>query len=148
MKKILVPVALGIALTTSLKGITPEEILSETQSSTVINGVELRKGSIGSLVVNAQAIDVLLSEDESQKEVFKAIADIRANIIAVNGSGFFELLPLNGWLSDASRSGNIIVALVALQEIPGLMTDALRARLQDLSELVTGLVKTELSKLV
>ncbi len=148
MKKLLFSVILLQAITFSAFAVTPEQILAIDENESIQKGLNTRKGSVGALIANTLILNSEIDQKNvDSKKINESITDIRENVVGIESIGLFDILPIDGWLSDEERPGNLMVGIIALQEMPQMMTTHLENRLKILEQNNTGLIKQEIQKI-
>lgn len=148
MKKYVLTMALLMTSISSLRAITPEQILKDGQDSSSQNGVVTRKGSIKALIDNVLELNTFLSKNGSSKEAKVDIEDLRESILGLKSLNVFDVFSVNDWLRNDDRPGQLMVGVLLLQQFPEMMTPEIKDRLSCLSKKVHPLLKNEIEKLI
>jgi hypothetical protein len=138
-------ISLGPATTTY--AVTANEIFPEKLNEIVLDGQVVRKGTIGATFINALQLDKLLLTKGHNNDIEGLIKDQRGLGSGLKATHLFETMPIIDWLKDDQRPGRIMIAVLALQECPELMTAEIKRRLQALQKTCPPLLKAEISSL-
>ena len=87
-------------------------------------------------------------QKDTSPEVEQSIQDIRDNIIGLESIGVFNVFPVEDWLLDATRTGNVLVGVLALEAFPMLMNEQIKTRLNELLPLAPDTLKNEIVKII
>ena len=68
-------------------GVKPEDILSDSENTTNINGLTIRKGSIAAFLKN---IDIIENPETTEQQMSKVIDAMKELVPAVVASGLFK----------------------------------------------------------
>ncbi|MFO1257146.1 MAG: hypothetical protein U1E78_01805 [Gammaproteobacteria bacterium] len=117
--------ALGlVTLSLNATGISSTELFPDHQNTLVLNGVEVRKGTIASLIFNVETLDKALSnQDPDLAQIHQAVKDIQSVLVGLDALEIFELFPIEQWLNATTADGQPryskhLVGLMALQHFP------------------------------
>jgi len=146
MKKYIFFTALILQAGTAM-ATTAEQIFENGLQSSAHKGIEVRKGTVKSLIENALYLDKHL-KNHTDPKVFSSIQDIREAIPGLDAVGIFETFLAEDWLQDENKPGNIMVSVLYLQQFPKELTRALKRRLTSLSRAVPPLLRNEIAKLL
>ncbi|MBP9694754.1 MAG: hypothetical protein KBE16_08615 [Alphaproteobacteria bacterium] len=138
-------ISLGPATTTY--AVTANEIFPEKLNEIVLDGQVVRKGTIGATFINALQLDKLLLTKGHNNDIEGLIKDQRGLGSGLKATHLFETMPIIDWLKDNQRPGRIMIAVLALQECPDLMTAEIRNRLKQIQKACHPLLKAEIGSL-
>lgn len=68
-----------------------EELLPDNQNQVIINGQEIRKGSIGAFLLNCKTV---INLDKSSKEYRAAMSNIKEQALLLEKIGLFEVFEI------------------------------------------------------
>ncbi len=138
-------ISLGPATTTY--AVTANEIFPEKLNEIVLDGQVVRKGTIGATFINALQLDELLLTKGHNNDIEGLIKDQRGLGLGLKATHLFETMPIIDWLKDNQRPGRIMIAVLALQECPDLMTAEIKSRLKQIQKACHPLLKAEIGSL-
>lgn len=110
----------------------PKDNFPDKLDGMMTKGVYVRKGTIGASLCNVMELDTLLSQKGSHAQIQKLINDQRPLGRGLYVLDVFQLQPMKVWLSDPTRQGRILVAVLVLQDCPEMLTAEVKARLLEL----------------
>gem|GEM_PF-5068877 len=139
--------SLLVGLSASVSAKTPEQVLADGKDSTVLKGVEFRKGTIASLIKNVSLLNEQLKLQETPAGVNVVIEDMRASIPAQEALDVFNVFKAEEWLVS-EQPGNLMAGVLFLQQFPQFLTPQIREFLIQNSIGAHPLLKAEIVKLI
>jgi len=146
--------ALGLATvyTHSSHAIKPKDVLANGVDSAMINGTEVRKGTLAALFHNLKALETLLEKDPKSSEIAGLKEDIRTTMPALKALGFFDIFPVNEWLFAKKANGKIwqskvLLAALYLQAYPQELDNKLRQKIAQLKNQSLPPIQSELARI-
>lgn len=129
--------------------VKPEDVLKDDQNFT--NGA--RKGSIAATILNANELDSLLKQQDSEernRKIEMTIQDIRDLVPALHTVALFDFFTPLEWLQTLPvlREGKAFVAVLYLQQYPQMLNHELRSRLDQVKRISSSFLKKEIEKLL
>lgn len=99
--------ALGlVALSLNATAISTGDFFPDNQNTLHLNGVEVRKGTIASLIFNVDTLDQAISnQDQDITKVDLAIKDIQSVLVSLDALEIFSLFPIEDWLNANTVDG-------------------------------------------
>lgn len=148
MKTTALALILALTATQNAFSTTSTDVFPGKEDWAIIKGERVRKGTIGASFVNIKLLNDLLSTGGSEQEIRKNMNDQRSLSRGLYATDIFEMQPVMNWLRDPKRPGKIMVAVLALQACPELMTDQLRLALQGILKNSHPIIREEIKKLL
>ncbi len=141
-------VALALITTQSAYSTTATDVFPGKEDWIVLKGEKVRKGTIAATINNIKRLDDLMIRKGSEPEIRDIIKDQNTLSRSLFLTDFLEMQPVINWLRDPKRPGKVLVAVLALQASPELMTAQIRVRLQDFLKEDHALLKDEIRKVL
>jgi len=132
----------------SAHAVSAEKVFPGDGNGIVVKGTYVRKGTIAATFHNVLALDKLLSSNAPESQINAILNDQRPLGRGLYVVDLFEIQPIEGWLRNPNRPGKMMVAVLALQESPELMTDSVRSRLKEISKTCHPIVRSEIGKVL
>lgn len=148
MKTTALVLILAITATQNAYSITATDVFPGTEDWVVLKGERVRKGTIAASINNIKRLDTLLSKRGSEQEIRDIIKDQHSLSRGLYATDFLQMQPIMNWLRDPKRPGKIMVAVLALQACPELMTAQIRVALQEIVKSNHPMLRQEIKKLL
>ncbi len=100
------------------------------------NGEFIRKGTLYTMLVNAQQYEQLIQSEELNN-LPALLEDIKINVKDVGKTGLFSFFHVNEWLQNPSHEGRIVTAVLYCQTHPQVIDPQVRQQLQQLESMVS-----------
>lgn len=143
MKKIILS-TLCLGIITQANAVTSKQVFPGKEDWIMLNGVNVRKGTINATGINIMTLDKLLAQNSSEEEVKQIIADQKSLSQGLHATEYFDMQPLPIFLKNPARQGRIMIAVLAIQAVPNLLTKDIRNRLIELKQSVHPLLQQEI----
>lgn len=124
--------------------VTSKEVFSGKGDWIVLNGVNVRKGTINATAMNILELDKLLTEKNDETKIEQIIIDQKPLSRGLHAAGYFEMQPIHIFLKDAKRQGRVLIAVLTMQDVPNLLTEDVLIRLKKLREVVHPILQREI----
>jgi hypothetical protein len=147
MKTTVLAIILALSTTQNAFSTTAMDVFPGKEDWAVLKGEKVRKGTIAATINNIKHLDALMTRKGSDQEIRVIIKDQNTLSRGLYLTDFLEMQPIINWLRDPKRPGKVMVAVLALQASPELMTDQIRSRLQNFLKNGHPLLKEEIRKL-
>ncbi len=149
MKKITYTfMGLMMALTiNAAKAVQPSDLLPEGQNSKVLNGVDVRKGTVAATIQNVKVLDARMQSNEVHESLAGIIKDQRPLCKALWALDIMKVQSIDLWI-DENRPGRTLVAVFIMQDVPELLTEAVRESLESMLPMAHPVLAQEISKLL
>jgi hypothetical protein len=131
-----------------------EDVLKDDQSFVQTqSGTLARKGTVAATMLNARALDHLLSQPlsvEGEKELKHILEDVQLLLPMLHAIQLFEFFSPIEWLQTSPKlqEGRILIAILYLQQHPELVDQQIITHLHKLKGSVSKATEREIQKLV
>lgn len=132
----------------TVQAVKSTDLLPENMNSKEFKGVEVRKGTVAATIQNVELLDALMQSDEDHESLAGVIKDQRPLCKPLWALDLTERQPIDLWINDAQRPGRTLVAVFIMQEVPDLVTDAVRESLESMLPEAHPVLAQEISKLL
>ena len=131
------------------KATTPQELLADNENGKTINGVNVRKGTIGAFILNVNGVEELLVRTPYSNEISAFKTSLREAIPALNAVKLFDLITIDEFLNAKHTDGTIhqakvLVGAFYLQQFPEATTSQRLTIIENLRPHVSKTVRDEL----
>jgi hypothetical protein len=140
-------IIISLAAVQSAQAVLPKDDFPDKLDGMNMKGTFARKGTIGATFYNVVALDKLFKDNGDSAEIEQLIKDQHPLGRSLYVLDVFRFQPIDVWLSDATRQGRILVAVLSLQTSTELISDSIRSRLQTLSPTLHPILQREIGKL-
>ncbi|MES2345128.1 MAG: hypothetical protein V4494_04230 [Chlamydiota bacterium] len=126
--------------------VNAENILSDSQNTTTIDGVVARKGSIAATIANVRALNALMQEAQDSEALQEILLDQRALIPTLKVIGMFDLFSIDEWLDPTHGEGRAWVGVLYLEAFPEQMSASIQQLLKLHQNNYSRILNEEISK--
>lgn len=144
MKIEILSLALLLGLPSAADAVNAKQVFSGKSDWITLNGVPVRKGTINATGINVTELDKLFAQNGSEEEIKQLIKDQKPLSRGLHAAGYFDMQPVDIFLSDSARQGRIMIAVLTLQVVPKILTSEVRKRLIELKKSAHSLLRIEI----
>lgn len=137
---------------TVAQAVTPEDVLAESDTYADLQGVRIRKGTVGATLQNVKSINELVAADpqieQNDPQLQQLLTDQRALIPSLVALGLFDLFSPAEWVNPVQEEGRLWIGVLMLQAHPERMSENAMQLLEASRNQVSPALKSEIGKLL